>query len=570
MNRCMEIPVTKSNPPLGSCRFSPPSKNYILIFYNQNIIMKTYFKLYTLCSFFYRTKINFIILFITIIVFGSNCSKQDDTEPSGLPPTIISFTPTAGSSGINVTITGTNFSSSRNDNVVSFNGTTASVLASTSTLLTVSVPTGATTGKLKVQVDKLSATSADDFTITTSLTISNFSPTMGASGSTVTITGTNFSAVKSDNSVKFNDTVAEVIAATNTSLSVKVPDGTTGKITVEIGSESATSVDDFVYNTTLPTVSTVAGSGTFGFANGTGSAAKFYQPTGVAADGAGNLYVADAENHLIRKINSAGEVTTLAGSTSGFVDGTGSAAKFNSPRGIAVDVSGNVYVADGLNHSIRKITAAGQVTTLAGDGTSGFVDGNGDNAKFYFPKAIAVDATGNLYVADDINHRIRKVTPGGTVTTFAGSTSGYADGIGVAASFKSPRGICIDAAGNVYVADTGNHKIRKISSNGTVTTLAGSTLGFGDGDGSNARFSSPAGVEVDVSGNVYVADDENERIRKITPSGTVTSIAGDFVSGFTNGIGTAAKFNSPTDVAIDAAGNIYVADRHNHAVRKLE
>jgi len=409
--------------------------------------------------------------------------------------------------------------------------------------------------------------------VTPAPTLTGFSPTSGTAGTIVTLTGTNFSTSQANNVVKFNGTPATVSAATATSLTVTVPDGaSTGKITVQVENQVATSATDFVFiQSASPTVSTLAGNGTLGFADASGTDARFYQPTGVALDASGNVYVADAENHRIRKITPTGTVSTLAGSgTSGSDDGTGAAAQFNSPRAVAVDASGNVYVADGINHTIRKITPAGEVSTLAGSGASGFADGAGTAAQFYFPKGIALDASGNIYVADEINHRVRKVTPTGTVSTLAGSTSGFADGDGTAAQFSSPRGVAVDDSGNVYVADAGNHRIRKITPTGTVSTLAGSTSGIAEGTGTAAKFNAPAGVAVDASGNVYVADDENERIRKITSSGVVSTLAGGFLSGFVDGDATDAQFRSPTGVALDASGIIYVADRHNHSIRKIQ
>ena len=208
-------------------------------------------------------------------------------------------------------------------------------------------------------------------------------------------------------------------------------------------------------------------------------------------------------------------VATLAGSTAGFADGTGGAAQFNGPYGVAVDYSGTAYVADGNNHRIRKITSAGVVTTLAGSGARGFSDGTGVAAQFNYPIGVAVDSSGTVYVADAGNNRIRKITPAGVVTTLAGYAAGSADGTGGAAQFKDPRGVAVDPSGTVYVADYGNHRIRKITPAGVVTTLAGSTAGFADGTGSAARFNVPFGVAVDSSGTVYVADYCNHRIRKI-------------------------------------------------------
>ena len=238
----------------------------------------------------------------------------------------------------------------------------------------------------------------------------------------------------------------------------------------------------------------------------------------------------------------------------GFADGTGTAAQFNGPFGVAVDVDGNVYVADTYNYRIRKITPAGVVTTLAGNTNYGYADGAGAGALFYLPKGVAVDPAGNVYVADENNQRIRKITPTGTVTTLAGSTGGSTDGDVSVAQFSTPGGIAIDADGNLYIGDTGNHRIRKITPAGVVSTLAGSTQGITDADGSAARFNKPTGVVVDGDGNIYVADDDNERIRKVTPSGTVTTIAGGFAPGFTDGVGEDATFSSPTGIALDGSG----------------
>ena len=251
-------------------------------------------------------------------------------------------------------------------------------------------------------------------------------------------------------------------------------------------------------------VSTFSGS-TKGFANGTGTAAQFSEPSGIAVDAAGNMYVADYKNHKIRKITPAGEVTTLAGSTQGFADGTGTAAQFNFPYGVAVDAAGNVYVADSNNNKIRKITTNGVVTTFAGS-TAGFTNGTSTAAKFDFPKGVAVDIVGNVYIADYKNHKIRKITSTGEVTTLAGSSSGFADGTGTAAKFDYPQGVTVDVDGNVYVAGFNSHKIRKITSTGEVTTLAGSTFGFANGTGDAAKFGAPSGIAVDAVGTVYVAE----------------------------------------------------------------
>jgi len=324
-------------------------------------------------------------------------------------------------------------------------------------------------------------------------------------------------------------------------------------------------------------VTTLAGTaGTAGSADGTGTAARFNYPRGVATDSASNVYVADTTNRTIRKITLGGAVSTLAGTarTAGSADGTGAAARFLIPAGIATDRASNVYVAD--SHIIRKITPAAVVTTLAGGATSirGRADGAGAAARFDLPRGVAADGAGNAYVADQENHTIRKITPAGLVSTFAGTAGvkGSADGTGAAASFDRPEGVATDTASNVYVADSNNQTIRKITPTGVVTTLAGTARihGSADGTGAAASFHSPVSVATDRTGNVYVADAGNNIIRKITPAGVVTTLAGTAETyGSADGVGAAARFRLPVGVATDGAGNVYVADHENHTIRKI-
>ncbi len=315
----------------------------------------------------------------------------------------------------------------------------------------------------------------------------------------------------------------------------------------------------------------------FGNRDGIGTTARFNNLRGVATDSAGNVYVADTENYTIRKITPTGSVTTLAGTAGvrGSADGIGAAARFFCPFSVASDSAGNLYVVDAIYNTIRKITPAGGVTTLAGKaGKSGSADGIGAVARFNNPCSVATDSTGNVYVADSGNYTIRKITPAGGVTTLAGAAEvkGNADGIGAAARFNNPCGVATDSAGNVYVADSGNHTIRKITSAGGVTTLSGTVevKGSTDGVGAEVCFDDPCGVATDSAGNVYVADSGNQSIRKITPTGGVTTLAGAAeVKGNADGIGAAARFNRPRGVATDSAGNVYVADSGNHTIRKI-
>jgi sugar lactone lactonase YvrE len=322
-------------------------------------------------------------------------------------------------------------------------------------------------------------------------------------------------------------------------------------------------------------VTTLAGLANPGSNDGPRNVARFFSPAAVAVDSARNAYVADRSNSTIRKITSAGVVSTLAGlaGSPGSDDGTGSAARFDTPAGAAVDSAGNVYVGDQNNHTIRKISATGVVITLAGlAGSPGSADGTGSAARFNFPRGVAVDGTGNVYVADSANDTIRKITPAGVVITLAGRAGhpGSADGTGSAARFNFPVDVAVDSAGLVYVGDALNDTIRKITAGSVVSTLAGRAghPGTADGSGSAARFNIPDGVAVDGAGNLYVGDSNNDTIRKITPAGVVTTLAGlpEF-TGFADGSGKAARFYAPRRLAVDNAGQLYVPDIGNNVIR---
>ena len=362
-----------------------------------------------------------------------------------------------------------------------------------------------------------------------------------------------------------------------------VVNGTTSAMTgdqfqciVSSGSSSVTSSPSGL--TVNPVgVTTLAGwPGSAGSANGTGRAARFAFPGSVRADAQGNLYIADSDNDTVRKVTPAGVVTLVAGTpgTSGSTDGPASKALFGATAGVAVDANGNLFVADDGNTEIREISASGSVTTLAGQaGSPGTVNGTGSTARFSDPQNLAIDQAGNLYVADGMGNTIRKVTPAGVVTTLAGSgAAGSADGTGAAAQFNDPTGVTVDLAGNVYVADFGNNTIRVVTPAGLVTTLAGrpGRAGSTDGTGSSARFYGPAGIGIDSAGNLYVADETDDTIREVTPGGVVTTVAGAAgVPENIDGIVTSARFYGPGDVAVDNSGVIYVADAENDTIRRI-
>ena len=320
------------------------------------------------------------------------------------------------------------------------------------------------------------------------------------------------------------------------------------------------------------TFSTLAGrAGEPGFADGPGSIAGFTVPMGVAVSRLGEVYVADSMAHTIRRISVDGQVTTLAGKSEsfGYVDGAVSDARFRFPCGIAVDGAGELYVADSGNAVIRKITRSGEVVTVAGvAGEDGAVDGVGRGARFKFPSAMVQGADGVLYVFD--NQTIRKVTPAGEVTTLAGraGASGVVDGKGGEARFNEVYGLAVDEAGNIYATECFNHVIRKITPSGEVTTLAGklNEEATVDGQGGAARFASPMGLALDGAGNLFVGE-ASGALRRISPSGEVTTVggkAGD--KGVVDGIGGAARFAGPTVITIDGGRRLFFAD--GRAIRK--
>jgi sugar lactone lactonase YvrE len=322
-------------------------------------------------------------------------------------------------------------------------------------------------------------------------------------------------------------------------------------------------------------VTTLAGQTVAGSLNATGTAASFSHPEGIAVDASGNVYISDTSNSEIRKISSGAVVSTFAGQAGspGAANGTGTAASFNMPVGLGVDGSGNVYVADAGNDDIREISTGGVVITLAGTGSTGSTNATGTSASFDNPTGVAVDASGNVYVADQNNQLIRKITSGGVVSTFAGTVgvAGNANGTGTSASFNNPTGLAVDASGNVYVADQNNFEIRKITTSGVVSVLAGSgSSGSVNATGTSASFNHPYDVTVDAQGNVYVADGSNDDIREISPAGVVTTLAGTGSAGATNATGLFASFDSPWALAVNSANQLFVADTDNNEIREVQ
>jgi len=309
------------------------------------------------------------------------------------------------------------------------------------------------------------------------------------------------------------------------------------------------------------TLVTFAGKATAGFKDSTGIYAEFNGPNGIAIDKVGNIFITDQGNNCIRKITPDSVVTTVAGNgIAGFADGPGTTAEFNVPTRIAVDANDNLYVADEGNQRIRKITSKGVVSTLAGNGIAGYADGPGANAEFSYPDGVAVDTSGNVYVADQLNNLVRKITPGGVVSTYAGN-----------GAFDHTVSLAVDLKGNVYVSDWLHYRICKITPDGIISTLAGNGVaGFRDGPGANAEFGNGAmRVSVDTSRNVYVADPGNFRLRKITPGGVVSTLAGSGIKGYLDTLAMYSQFSNITGAAIAPDGNIFITDFSNNVIREL-
>jgi trimeric autotransporter adhesin len=331
-------------------------------------------------------------------------------------------------------------------------------------------------------------------------------------------------------------------------------------------------------------ITTLAGNGSEGFSGDGGAAtnASLWGPGGVAVDAAGDVLFADEANQRVRKVGTNGIITTVAGNgTKGYSGDGGVATKASLlyPSSVVVDTMGNLFINDSGNYRIRKVGTNNIISTVAGDGYDEFAGDGGPaaNATLYNPESVAADAAGHLFIVDSGNDRIRKVGTNGIITTLAGDGTDGFSGDGAAAtkaSLSGPAGLALDVAGNLYFADAGNDRVRKVGTNGIITTVAGNGGGSGIGDGglaTKATLSSPIGVAVDAARNLYIADEYNNRIRKVGTNGIISTVAGSGIAAFSGdgGVATNASLWYPSGVAVDAAGNLYIADSYNNRIRKV-
>jgi len=404
----------------------------------------------------------------------------------------------------------------------------------------------------------------------TDVLVTSVYPSSGLSKDIIVITGRNFSKVKTENIVSFNGIQAVVLEAASNRLEVIVPENaTTGNITVTVKEQQINGPKfTVIEQVSNYIVSTIAGATTFGFINGSGLEARFRNPDGILIDLNGDIIITDRTNHSIRRMTTAGVVSTVAGTgISGYANGK--PGQFNTPWQSTMDAAGNIIVIEKDGGRIRKIAADGTVSLIAGTGSLGFTDGDVSVARFNHALDGVVDSEGNIFVADRNNYRIRKITPAGMVSTFIGN--------GTTAILTFPIALTIDKQDNLFVSD--GNRIKMITKSGIMTTIVGSTKGYDDGtpgEPLTVKLGDIFGLNFDNDGNILLADASNNRIRKITPGtgndwtkATVTTIAGNGTAGRIDGLGHTATFNQPYDVVMDAKGDIYVADNVNHSIRKI-
>lgn len=414
------------------------------------------------------------------------------------------------------------------------------------------------------------ATHPDGPTIST-ITITSLKPAHGPFDTIDTIIGQNLDQIPSLDSILLNGKKMVIISRSPEQVVVKIP-AMAGTGNMDIWYEGKLIQGPVFSYDSILMVTTLAGSNDAGAADGQGLEARFNQPGGIAVDHSGNIYVADMNNSSIRKITSDGKVTTLAGPLTGerdYVDGTGATAKFSDPWGLTIDTSGLLYVGDQYNYRVRKVSPAGLVTTFAGSAWDGIPyhagsDGDASVATFDVPTGVASDLHGNIYVADMYNNKIRKITPGGTVSTLAGGDYyhyGKQDGPAATALFFSPSAVAVDLSGNIYVSDAGNYLLRKITPDGMVSTLLGPMEPSITGD--NQLFSAGA-LATDKAGNLFFSISEG--IIKMTPDHTIIRYAAGGI-GEVDGPAQIATFRSIGGIAVDNSGNLFITD--NNKVRKI-
>lgn len=437
---------------------------------------------------------NVRILVLAAAVVITSCDKSEPSPPPVVALTVSSIEPTSGPYYTVVTISGTGFDPTTAGNEVTVNGKVAEVISATATELQINVPARAGKGEVAVTTNAETAT-GPVFNFEYTVDVTTIGGQAGVSGN-----------INGDATVSRFNLPSEIKIDPNGNIYVS-----------DRGNHAIKRV------TPGGVTSVYAGfSGSMGATDGDITIATFNGPNGIAFDNAGSMYLADLGNSKIRKITSgitAASVVSVFSGTGvlGFVNGLSTVSQYNVPEDCAVDAAQNVYVSEFGNHTIRKLNSSGESTTLAGDGTPGFVNGTGTAAKFNNPIGIAFNLTGDLIVADYGNHVIRKVTVAGVVTTIAGgSTSGFVDGPTSSALFFRPRDIAIDDEGNIYICDSANNAIRLLTHNGNVVTLAGDgTAGTTNGSGASARFTVPLGIDVDETGNVYVVE-QNHQVRKLS------------------------------------------------------
>ncbi len=510
----------------------------------------------------------------SLFFFFSAC-KKDYPATTPVDPVISSIVPLQDTAGAQIVINGTGFSATAAGDIVKFGEVKATVVTGSPTKIVVIVPAGAQTAPISVSVNGITGSSPGSFTVTLGpASVTGFSNPVTGVGYSLAIYGKNFSDDNTKNIVTFNGVTSSLLVGTTTQINAIVPlTATSGEIVVAVNGKTVSSTTGITIKTA--SVTSVAGGAPGHSSNGTGTGAGFNGPTGIVCDGNGNCYVADEVNNLIRKVTTDGVVTTFAGTGEiGSADGAAATASFAQPSGLAFDSHGNLFVSCHMHHNIRKITPDGTVSTFAGDpgGGKGYTDANGTDARFNLPMGIVIDRNDNMYVADAVNNLIRKITPNGVVSTFAGSgAAGSHDSTSLMASFNQPSSLGIDGNDNLYVLEPGNRKIRRINTDGLVTTFAGTGVsGWKDDSAKSATFFIPIGITADASGNVYVADEGNQDIRMITTDGIVLTLAGNIlVHDSIDGIGGSVGFSFPYGITVSPDGVIYITDSYSGIIRKM-